>query len=335
MALGIFVNGAAYRFPLHENWGPLYSIGLFLIWLFVMGSFAKTAFQRQLIAKHLSDPIQSFAVGTWVAGTSVCGTAIAKRIPDWEWLAWGMAVIALLLWLYYIVRSVANFRAIWNSDLYRKVHGVILLPTVSTQSLVILFHTLYGNQAPNWIFTAVITFGAGLYAFGFILIIKRYVLTRSWNIADEWPNTNCILHGAMSITGLASAVSGAVPPNVTVAIWLWVLLWFIIVECVECVRAALRIKRYGLTRGIGVYHVSQWSRNFTFGMLYAFTLFFDLSRTSMAKAGMLHTIKSAIIDYGAWVVLALLVNECLLFLKAKSLRRETFARQKVPLSGKR
>src|SRR5690606_34734493 len=85
----------------------------------------------------------------------------------------------------------------------------------------------------------------------------------------------------------------------------------------ECLRAVLRIRRYGLSRGIGVYHVSQWSRNFTFGMFYAFTLFLDLPRNPLGQIHVLHTLKGAVIDYGAWVVLTLLINECLLFLKAK------------------
>jgi len=317
MALGIFVNGAAYRFPLHETWGPIYTVGLFLIWLLIMSSFGKNAFHRQLKAKHMNDPIQFFALGTWIAGTSVCGIAIAMNIPEWGWLAWGMAVIAVLLWIYYLVKSIVHFQAIWNPDLSRKVHGIILLPAVSTQSLVLLFKTLCGDLVPNWLMAAVIAFGALLYAIGLMLIIRRFALSRPWNIADEWPNTNCILHGAMSITGLASAVSGAVPPNVIVVIWFWVLLWFLVVESVECLRAVFRIKRYGLTRGIGIYNVSQWSRNFTFGMLYAFTFYMDLSQTAFAQVRALHTLKSAIMDYGAWVVLALLVNECLLFFKAK------------------
>jgi hypothetical protein len=121
----------------------------------------------------------------------------------------------------------------------------------------------------------------------------------------------------MSITGLACAVHGVIPPNVTVAIWLWVLLWFVIVESVEGLRAALRIKRYGLSGGIGVYHVSQWSRNFTFGMFYAFTYFLDLSGSPLAQNHALPALKSAVIDYGAWVVLTLLLSESLLFFKAK------------------
>jgi len=300
-----------------DPWWPVLSLSLFLIWLFIAASFLRLVPQKELKSKHLKDPVQSFAAGTWIAGTSVCGTVMIKHFPTWEWLVQGMAWFALFLWGYYIVLSLRNFHKIIRYGLSHKVHGVVLLSTVSTQSLVILFKTLYGESIPLWIQSGMIMMGTGFYFLGFYLIMKRFIRIGSWNIVDDWPNTNCILHGAMSITGLASTVTGAVPPDLTLVIWFWVLLWFVIVEGVECWRVAARIRRYGLIRGIGVHHISQWSRNFTFGMLYTFTMFFDLTRTSLAEIQLLRTIQNAILDYGAWVVLALLVYELLLFMKEK------------------
>ena len=44
------------------------------------------------------------------------------------------------------------------------------------------------------------------------------------------------------------------------------------VESLEMVRAATRVQKLGWKKGIFTYHISQWSRNFTFGMFYAFTM---------------------------------------------------------------
>lgn len=161
-----------------------------------------------------------------------------------------------------------------------------------------------------------IILGIGLYIIGFVLIVNRYAHIREWSIADDWQNTNCIIHGAMSITGLASCLSGAVSPNLVFLIWIWVLSWFIIVETIELMRGVVRIKVYGAVKGIGTHHMTQWSRNFTFGMLYAFTLNFDLSQTALSHQAMVSTIYDFILTYGAWVVLILLLNQWLLYVKA-------------------
>jgi len=46
----------------------------------------------------------------------------------------------------------------------------------------------------------------------------------------------------------------------------------VLVEAAELLRLVRRVGQHGLRQGIFTYHVSQWSRNFTFGMFYAFTL---------------------------------------------------------------
>src|SRR3546814_12892621 len=78
----------------------------------------------------------------------------------------------------------------------------------------------------------------------------------------------------MSITGLAAVMSGAVPFAVCYATWLYAGIMFLLVEAVELARLVQRKRLYGWRRGLGPYHVSQWARNFTFGMFYAFTLAF-------------------------------------------------------------
>lgn len=146
----------------------------------------------------------------------------------------------------------------------------------------------------------------------FVLIIKRYFFVKGWSITDDWQNTNCILHGAMSITGLAIVVSGAVNNNIILFIWLWILLWFIIVENIEILSAVKRVKKYGFVKGIAIYDVTQWSRIFTFGMLYTFTMKFNLTLPTLSNAFFL-SLQYLILKSGTWVMVIILIIEGTLF----------------------
>ena len=61
------------------------------------------------------------------------------------------------------------------------------------------------------------------------------------------------------------------------------------------------------------YHVSQWARNFTFGMFYAFTLYLHRSLPAAGGIAQLSTAWSLVANYGQYVVLALLLVEVGLF----------------------
>lgn len=318
MAIGIFINGAIHHFPvLDQGLGKDLTVFLLLVWILITASFVRSYRQGMFYRRHLEHPIQSFGLGTWIAGTSVLGVALYERMPESRWIAFLMAFVNLCLWILFIKQCWANFRRIITTPALRnKSHGVLLLSTVSTQSLVVLYNTIIDHPILMRWSQAMILFGVILYVVGWLLVVNRYRRLREWTVADDWENTNCIIHGAMSITGLAAATSGAVSPDWTLLIWLWVLVWFVIVETIELVRVAMRLKQYGPTVGIGTHRITQWSRNFTFGMLYAFTLHFDLSETVFAYLSILHLIHRWILTGGAWIVLGLLVNECLLYIKA-------------------
>jgi hypothetical protein len=196
------------------------------------------------------------------------------------------------------------------------VHGVLLLSTVSTQSLVIVWKAAFGTSffyrlAAPWM----ILLGVLFYLVSFYLILRRYAHEgKAIDLDKGWFNTNCIIHGAMSITGLASAVCGVVSANLILLIWLWVICWFVVVEAVEIARAVKRIRLYGFVDGLLIYDPTQWSRNFTFGMLYAFTLNFDLAK-SVAADSFLQSLHDGLLHYYAWVVLVLLLSEILVFFR--------------------
>ncbi|MFV0437917.1 MAG: hypothetical protein ACK5PS_11090 [Desulfopila sp.] len=319
MAIGIFVNGAIAHFPvLNEKFGPSLALILFILLIFIASSYLADLLQKRLFSNHLASHLGRFAVGTWIAGISVCGIALCQRLPGWRPVVQLMVLGNLALWLLFIVWAIDSLRHFFLSDQWQQVHGVLLLSTVSSQSLVIAWKAAFGTSAAyRLVAPAMLGFGTLLYILSLALICRRYLHQgRSIDLDRDWYNTNCIIHGAMSITGLASAVSGVIPDNITLLVWLWVILWFLLVESVELARALLRLRRYGFSEGLCRYDPSQWSRNFTFGMLYAFTGTFDITG-SIGAGTVLVPLHQLILRYFAWVVLAMLLLEILLFLRAR------------------
>lgn len=316
MASGIFINGAMKNIkPLENNFSQLSAMVLLLLWIFIWASFLETVIKGSLNEIHLKNPIKSFAIGTWVAGTSVCGVAVYQRLPGLAFVSYILFFIAAAVWLFYIGVIIKGYKSIFSKGLQNKVHGVLLLSTVSTQSIVVIWSTIFNKNYLIYASRVMIILGIFFYVTAFILIIKRYLFTKSWTIEDDWQNTNCILHGAMSITGLASVASGAVVGNLIAVIWLWVLFWFIVVEVIEIVRIIKRIQKYGFIKGIAVYDVTQWSRIFTFGMLYAFTMRFDLRNVSYS-GNFMFVLQSFILRYGTLVMVLILIIEGILFINS-------------------
>lgn len=313
MACGIFINGAMKNIPLLDKGaGRISAAMLLLLWIFIAASFINTYIQKSFKERHLKNPIKSFAIGTWVAGTSVCGIAVFQRLPELSILPKAMFFLNILLWLFYATVLIRSYKTIYKNNLLNKVHGVVLLATVSTQSLVVLGCTVFGERFPSLLSQGLISLGIVFYIVGFIFIIKRYFFDSSWNVEEDWQNTNCILHGAMSITGLASVVSKAVNYSLVLLIWIWILLWLLIVEGIEVYRAFKRIKKYGFAGGLAVYDITQWARIFTFGMFYTFTMRLNLKLSALSNHFMFN-VQGIVLTYGTWVMVFILILEGLLF----------------------
>jgi hypothetical protein len=62
------------------------------------------------------------------------------------------------------------------------------------------------------------------------------------------------------------------------------------------------------------YHVSQWARNFTFGMFYAFTLALYTAGAGARPPHPVLALQQVILRYGQYAVLSLLVIESALLL---------------------
>jgi hypothetical protein len=313
MALGIITQGVLYNtFGSRSYFGAyekILSVINLSLWSSFSFSFLLSIFNRKFREIHYSNPINRFGMGTWVAGTSICAIIISKQLNEWALMAKVLAGFNFFLWFIYIGICIRSFFDLYYKRLTENAHGILLLSTVSTQSIVLLMSAVYQN-VPMAIALFFILIGLCFYLLSSFIIIKRYCTTHhSWTIEKDWNNTNCILHGALSITGLACIKSNFVGGHGIIVIWLCAAMVFLIVESFEMYRLYKRIKSFGLKNGILIYDVSQWSRIFTFGMFYTFT-FFIAPRLSLISE-----IQNMIITLGIWVIFLLFIIELLLSLR--------------------
>jgi hypothetical protein len=322
MAIGIFIAAALQQMPILA---PLISkplsIALLVIWASIAASYAASAL-RGLLHVHTRPLIARFAIGTWVAATAVLARDVLWEIHEWRLLAIPLAILAFALWLWFLRLAASALPRIVSMSSQALVPGVVLLATVSTQSIALIaVDLLPSGPILFWAMAGLIGAGVIFYAIGFALILRSHLKVAGWTLSEDWDNTNCILHGAMSITGLALASHPLAPPIITWIVWYYVLAMFLAVEAIEVLRLFSRVRKHGIKRGALTYHVSQWSRNFTFGMFYAFTLQLLKMEGATDPVEWGSEIGSLILIYGPSIVLLFLLIEIALYCKSR-LREE-------------
>jgi hypothetical protein len=312
MAFGIITQGVLLNFFgnrfFYGKVGEFLSIIILALWGSFSFSFFLSYFNKKFKTVHYSHPINRFGIGTWIAGTSISGILIYKEFMEWSFISQILLCVNIIIWMIYIGGSVRAFIELNQNSLSKNVHGILLLTTVSTQSIVLLISTVDPN-VPIEVDIFLITLGICFYLISAFYIIKRYVTTDTWTIKTDWNNTNCILHGALSITGLACVVSHVLSKHSVVLIWIVAAIVFLIIESIEVYRLLNRIKYFGIKKGMMIYDVSQWSRIFTFAMFYTITF------QSAPNQFFLSWIRSGIIKSGIWAIVILGVFELFLCLE--------------------
>lgn len=313
MGLGITMHGVL---PYHIGtsfyqsvFAQLFLAIILAIWISFIFSILISQRHGKFIQIHSFNPINRFGIGTWIAGTSICGVLIVTNLPQLAAVSKIIVLVNIVLWFYFISISAKGFRDLYRNQInaLKDSHGIFLLTTVSTQSIVVSLHYIF-KGTPEIILITLMLLGIGFYLMGAFLIIKRYA-TITWSFENDWQNTNCILHGALSITGLAAVLSGIVDQKLIMLLWICTVLVFLLVELIEIYRLHGRINMYGFRIGIFVYDVSQWSRVFTFSMLYTFTSYIR------SASEVLSFIQSSILQLGLWVVGFLILLEVVLMVK--------------------
>ncbi|WP_022794694.1 hypothetical protein [Marinococcus halotolerans] len=305
MAWGIFLLGPFAAFSPLNSWaGVLLTAVTALLGIYIFISIVYTRVSSGTDKLSNIGDIPFFGIGTWVAGSSVLAQLLL------EYASWSLGpvyvllVISTVVWIVYISAAAAKLAILVRDREKRKqAHGVLLLTTVSTQSLILLYVKMFPASFP-------IGIGAGLLGIGLLFYIASLplILQRFWK---HWANTNCMVHGALSISGAAAVKLALFPAGLLAGFWILTAAAFIFIESLEIFRAVKRIGHEGLVTGLGIYAVTQWSRNFTFGMFYVFT-----KNVSLPEAmSFLAPVKNGILAAGPWVLLVLLVVEGMLYIK--------------------
>lgn len=315
MANGIFLIGAIETFPfLNIHVGKYFAFLLLIIWIIIYTLLTVQFFQRSFFFSFIQHPIKSFAMGTWIAGVSVLCNVFLKYFPGMILITQAMAILNTFLWLFFLVTCLYNFKQlIWKQQDY-PVHGILMISTVGTQSIIVLLNNVF-LELPNLFSELMILLGITFYVVSMFLIMRRYIKVKGLTLVDDWENTNCIIHGALSITGLAVVSSNTFSTSFVIYLWFIILLLIVVVETIEVIRAVLRVKSYGWNEGVLQYHVSQWSRNFTFGMFYTFTLFLHQNSTYLMSDQLYH-FQQMFLSVWGWVVLLALLGQIIVYIKS-------------------
>ncbi|MGE0665818.1 MAG: hypothetical protein AB7O49_04590 [Sphingomonadales bacterium] len=317
MAGGIFGLGALQQMPLlrHALTQPL-TIGLFAVWVLIANSYV-SSWRRGRFDDHVRPPIGRFAIGSWVAATAVLVRMLILAYPTWRPVAVLLWALACGTWLWFVIVVTRGFGHLVERSRAQLVPGVVLLFAVSTQSVALAAFDLTAKPS-EWSWAAAILsgVGAGSYLVGLALMVRSHFSVDSWSLADDWDNSNCILHGALSITGLTFVTWNAAPPHHLQILWVVVFFIFLAVEAVEIARLVIRVRAYGWRRGAFSYNVTQWSRIFTFGMFYAFTLGVAHHSASAAMPPWMVAMQAATLTYGAPLLLFFLLAEAALCLRS-------------------
>lgn len=137
-------------------------------------------------------------------------------------------------------------------------------------------------------------------------------------------NQNYSVHGTLLLSTVATQSILILLNNVfmqlPIAFSQAVIIIGLVFYLIELLRAQSRIKKYGWSKGVFTYHVTQWSRNFTFGMFYTFT-YIMLKNSNYVLSEKLYNFQSIIIGVWAWVVLITLMIEIIIFIKHFLLNR--------------
>jgi len=310
MALGIFAAASLPRLPFAAALAEPAAAAVAAVWLATAVALVASLGQGGL-TRRTEPLVESFGIGTWVAGTAVLARVLMLALPTDLWPARAAFVASLGLWLWFIPRAVGYLARLVRSQV--RPNGIILLSTVATQAVALMALRLFAAVGAVRDTAAVLmAFGAACYAVAAFAVVRAYTC-RTWRLAADWANGNCILHGALSITGLAAVVGGWFGAGPMSVYWAAVVVVLVLVEAVEIARLAARVREFGWRTGIAVYDPSQWARNFTFGMFYAFTLAFARQDPAIGPSA-LNALRNLVLANGAYIVLFFLAVEVALML---------------------
>lgn len=271
----------------------LVTLELLIIWMYISLGLMQSYLNHDLHFNHHADRL---ALGYWVAGTALLVLLLNQAALSLQGLVVLLSILAVIL---YVIYAVIFMRWLWLSVCHRfhlHASGMILLATVSTQAISLLLITLFRHDAPLWMYQCLIGFGFIFYPLGLIAIVMHLLNAHSHSFIKGWGNVSSLIHGALSITGLAILEAQGDMNDGVVYLWSLTLALIVLIELFDLFRFILKVKSHGFIREISIYHASQWVRLFAFSMFYAFTVLY------YQYAGGGTSLSASIIYYGQYMI---------------------------------
>lgn len=193
MVIGIFADFSLPQLPFYTPLlARLITLEVLVIWCFLAWSCLVAALNRHF-RMHIAHPLRRFAIGTWVAGTAVLSALATHALPQALWLDKTLALVAVAVYLPYVAIFVQGYYQLLKHPLKQNSNGVILLATVSTQSIVIALRTAFGGGFPVDVAIGMVAFDMTFLCSVLVLIALHYHAEGSWLLAVEWktPTASC------------------------------------------------------------------------------------------------------------------------------------------------
>src|SRR5690625_1881735 len=126
MANGIFLIGAVKAFPLLDILlGRYLAFILLIIWMVIYVRLSIQFFRLDFLIPYLRHPVDSFTIGTWIAGVSVLCNVLLRYFPEILMVTQAIALLNTVLWLFFLVNCLHNFKRLIGKELEHGVHGAI------------------------------------------------------------------------------------------------------------------------------------------------------------------------------------------------------------------
>ena len=160
-------------------------------------------------------------------------------------------------------------KMVFHTEQRMKVHGVIFLTTVATQSVVVSTSVIYPDASQLLrVLLALNIFGVVLYCIHFYMI---WIMNGVKYQLENWVPPNNITHGALSITILATELIAINNPDIPYLKTAISITW-IIAACLFLIVFLIELSKLLKTpTAILTFQMPNYARNFTYGMFFACT----------------------------------------------------------------
>lgn len=231
-----------------------------------------------LIQNILEDEINlqklshDLTLGTWIVGIAL--TVLLLNQVDRTLIGFValLSVIAFSMFAYYVLIVFAWLRANVLKSAQLQATGIVLIPALSIQAMTLLLSELFHEELPSIVYQIIICSGLVMYVIGILSMMRYFLAARKHHIVLSWVNENTLIHGVLSLTGIAMINALNFPDWSIYYLWYITFALFLALAILSCLRLLARFQYKTYNKAVGIYHNSQWFRVFSFAAFYTFSI---------------------------------------------------------------